>query len=44
MFQKAKSSCEGPASEIFAFYNDRGECSNRIEEFKDGFRADRLSS
>ncbi len=31
------------ASEIFAFYNDRGECENRIEEFKNGFRADRLS-
>ena len=29
--------------EIFAFYNDRGECENRIEEFKNGFRADRLS-
>src|SRR5438094_257417 len=28
---------------IFAFYNDRGECENRIEEFKNGFRADRLS-
>ena len=25
------------------FYNDRGECENRIEEFKNGFRADRLS-
>jgi hypothetical protein len=33
----------GRASEIFAFYNDRGECENRIEEFKNGFRADRLS-
>lgn len=29
--------------EVFAFYNDRGECENRIEEFKNGFRADRLS-
>jgi hypothetical protein len=28
---------------VFAFYNDRGECENRIEEFKNGFRADRLS-
>jgi hypothetical protein len=33
----------GRASEIFAFYNDRGECENRIEEFKNGFRGDRLS-
>jgi len=33
----------GRASEVFAFYNDRGECENRIEEFKNGFRADRLS-
>jgi len=31
------------ASQVFAFYNDRGECENRIEEFKNGFRADRLS-
>ena len=28
---------------IFSFYNDRGECENRIEEFKNGFAADRLS-
>ncbi len=27
---------------VFAFYNDRGECENRIAEFKNGFRADRL--
>jgi len=33
----------GRASQVFAFYNDRGECENRIEEFKNGFRADRLS-
>lgn len=33
----------GPAEQVFAFYNDRGECENRIEEFKNGFRADRLS-
>jgi hypothetical protein len=33
----------GRASAVFAFYNDRGECENRIEEFKNGFRADRLS-
>jgi hypothetical protein len=33
----------GRASQIFAFYNDRGECENRIEEFKNGFCADRLS-
>jgi len=37
------TNCAGPASEVFAFYNDRGECENRIEEFKNGFRADRLS-
>jgi DDE family transposase len=24
-------------------YNDRGECENRIAEFKNGFRADWLS-
>lgn len=34
---------KGPASQVFAFYNDRGECENRIEELKNGFRADRLS-
>jgi len=34
---------QGPASQVFAFYNDRGECENRIEELKNGFRADRLS-
>ena len=33
----------GRAAEVFAFYNDRGECENRIEEFKNGFHADRLS-
>jgi hypothetical protein len=37
------TNCTGPASEVFAFYNDRGECENRIEELKNGFRADRLS-
>jgi hypothetical protein len=37
------TNCGGRASEVFAFYNDRGECENRIEEFKNGFRADRLS-
>lgn len=37
------TNCSGPAATIFAFYNDRGECENRIEEFKNGFRADRLS-
>jgi len=37
------TNCPGRAAEIFAFYNDRGECENRIEEFKNGFRADRLS-
>lgn len=37
------TNCAGHAAEVFAFYNDRGECENRIEEFKNGFRADRLS-
>ena len=37
------TNCAGRASEVFAFYNDRGECENRIEEFKNGFCADRLS-
>jgi Transposase DDE domain group 1 len=37
------TNCTGHASELFAFYNDRGECENRIEELKNGFRADRLS-
>ena len=37
------TNCAGRAAEVFAFYNDRGECENRIEEFKNGFRADRLS-
>lgn len=37
------TNCAGRAAAVFAFYNDRGECENRIEEFKNGFRADRLS-
>src|SRR5499427_10158818 len=37
------TNCTGRASEVFTFYNDRGECENRIEEFKNGFHADRLS-
>ena len=37
------TNCPGHASALFAFYNDRGECENRIEELKNGFRADRLS-
>ena len=37
------TNCPGRAAEVFAFYNDRGECENRIEELKNGFRADRLS-
>src|SRR5499425_2792336 len=37
------TNCKGRASEVFRFYNDRGECENRIEELKNGFRADRLS-
>jgi len=34
---------KGRSRAIFSFYNDRGECENRIEEFKNGFAADRLS-
>jgi hypothetical protein len=34
---------QGRSRSIFQFYNDRGECENRIEEFKNGFAADRLS-
>jgi hypothetical protein len=37
------TNCAGRAAQVFAFYNHRGECENRIEEFKNGFRADRLS-
>jgi len=37
------TNCPGRASQVFAFYNDHGECENRIEEFKNGFPADRLS-
>jgi Transposase DDE domain group 1 len=33
----------GRSRSVFSFYNDRGECENRIEEFKNGFAADRLS-
>ncbi len=33
----------GSAADIFAFYNDRGECENRIEELKSGFAGDRLT-
>jgi len=34
---------KGRSRDIFAFYNDRGECENRIKEIKNGFAADRLS-
>jgi hypothetical protein len=34
---------KGRSHSVFSFYNDRGECENRIEEFKNGFAADRLS-
>jgi hypothetical protein len=34
---------KGRSRSVLAFYNDRGECENRIEEFKNGFAADRLS-
>jgi Transposase DDE domain group 1 len=37
------TNCPGRSAQIFRFYNERGECENRIEEFKNGFRADRLS-
>ncbi len=33
----------GRSRSVFSFYNDRGECENRIEEFKNGSAADRLS-
>src|ERR1700684_2159854 len=33
----------GRSRSVISFYNDRGECENRIEEFKNGFAADRLS-
>src|SRR5712691_611985 len=33
-----------PQLGFFHFYNDRAECENQIEEFKNGFHADRLSS
>jgi len=33
----------GRAQEVFTFYHGRGECENRIAEFKNGFAADRLS-
>jgi len=34
---------KGRSQDIFAFYNSRGECENRIKEIKNGFAADRLS-
>ena len=34
----------GRSGSVFSFYNDRGECENRIEEFKNGFAADRLTA
>src|ERR1700751_4310540 len=37
------SNCPGRSAQVFRFYNDRGECENSIEEFKNGFHADRLS-
>jgi hypothetical protein len=37
------TNCPGRSAQIFRFYNERGECENRIEEFKNGFPADRLS-
>jgi hypothetical protein len=37
------TNCPGRSAQIFRFYNERGECENRIEEFKNGFHADRLS-
>lgn len=32
-----------PPAQVCAFYNGRAECENRIDEFKNGFSADRLS-
>jgi len=37
------TNCPGRSAQVFRFYNERGECENRIEEFKNGFHADRLS-
>jgi hypothetical protein len=37
------TNCPGRSAQVFRFYNQRGECENRIEEFKNGFHADRLS-
>jgi len=34
---------KGRSRSVFSFYSDRGECENRIEEFKNGFAAGRLS-
>ncbi len=34
---------KGKAKEIYEFYTKRGDAENRIEEFKNGFKADRLS-
>lgn len=34
---------KGKAKEIYEFYTKRGECENRIEELKNGFKAGRLS-
>jgi len=34
---------ERSSQQVCEFYNDRGECENRLEELKNGFRADRLS-
>jgi hypothetical protein len=31
------TNCPGRSSQVYAFYNDRGECENRVEEFKNGF-------
>src|SRR6266566_828590 len=38
------TNCPGRSAQVFRFYNERGECENRIEEFKNGFHADRLSA
>src|SRR5258708_1549464 len=34
----------GRSGSVFAFYNDRGECQNRIEDFKNDFPAHPLTS
>jgi hypothetical protein len=37
------TSLPGRAKNLYEYYTRRGECENRIEELKNGFKADRLS-